>query len=291
VLTVMQESQYYRAATRLCASRDWPMLLWVHDLVECFEPVYSWARERQRRRNAQVYQAAAARFCISPAMAERLRGDFDATGEVLYPIRSDDLTPREPAASAMLRTPARLTIGYAGGLSYGYREGLEGILPGVEAAWAVLRVYSSAPPQIRSDRVVYGGFASDPLETWRKVQAECDVVLLPYGRVESYRDLHETHFPSKLTEYLGLGMPVLIAGPSYAAGVAWGLRNAQAALTLGEPSVPDVREACRRLHGDHSLRVRLAEAAILAGLEQFEPSRIRRQFLKTLGDVSRSAKN
>jgi hypothetical protein len=117
---------------------------------------------------------------------------------------------------------------------------------------------------------------------WNKVKAECDLVWLPYSQREDMRSLYETHFPSKLTEYLALGMPVAITGPGYASGVRWGLRNADATLTIADGTPEDIRDACVALRADGDWRRRLASEAPLAGDRDFDPIRIRHGFLDAL---------
>lgn len=285
VVTVMQESQFYRAASRFCSRNSLPFVILIHDLVELFEPVYSWALNRQRQRNAAVYRSAAARFCISPAMADRLRTDYGSDGTVLYPNRSEDLMPRPSVMSETLRTERRLTIGYAGSLNYGYSEGVQALLPALKAAGAVLRVYSPVAPEGLGEHLEYAGFSPTPMQTWARLKEDCDVVLLPYAWPEHFRTLYETHFPSKLTEYLALGMPVLISGPAYAAGVVWGLTHPRAALTVSDPSAEAMLAACVRLRDDVGLRTSLGSEAVRAGNEEFDPIRIRDKFLQELRDV------
>ena len=285
VLTVMQESQYYCAASHYSLRNKIPFIILAHDLVELFEPVYAWAAKKQRQRNAEVYRSAAARFCISPAMANRLRNDYGAKGTVLYPNRSEDLMARSSAMSQTLRTEGRLTIGYAGSLNYGYADGVQALLPALKAAGAALRVYSPVAPEGLGKHLEYAGFSPLPTHTWERVKEECDVVLLPYAWPEHFRTLYETHFPSKLTEYLALGMPVLISGPAYAAGVAWGLQHPRAALTVSDPSSEAMRVACVCLYEDAGLRTSLALEAVRAGNEEFNPIRIRYEFLQKLRDA------
>jgi len=286
VVTVMQESQFYRAAASFCERNSVPLVLVIHDLVELFEPVLPWAINRRRQRNAEVVRSAAVRFCISPAMVDRLRKDYGVDSTVLYPNRSEELTPRPPAMSEALRNDGHLTIGYAGSLSYGYGEAVQAILPALKSADAVLRVYSPAAPAGLGEYLEYAGFLPAPMQTWERIKNECDAVLLPYAWPEQFRALYETHFPSKLTEYLGLGMPVLISGPAYAAGVAWGLRHPLAALTVSDPSEEAMRAACVRLRNDAALRMSLASEGVHAGNEEFGPIGIRNQFLRQLRNVA-----
>ncbi len=285
VLTVMEESQYYCAASRYSTQNGLPLVMLIHDLVELFEPVYAWAAGRQRGRNAEVCGIAAARMCISPEMARRVQCDYGIDGEVLYPNRSEELMPRAVSESATLRSEGRLTIGYAGGLSYGYAEGIRAILPALKEARVTLRMYSIRSREVFGDDVEHAGFAPSPQHTWERIKEECDAVLLPYCWQPAFRRLYEAHFPSKLPEYLALGMPILIIGPAYAAGVAWGLKHPHAALTVSEPSKESISAACVRLRDNAHLRDALAAGAIEAGGKEFDPVAIRGRFVERLKEV------
>jgi glycosyltransferase involved in cell wall biosynthesis len=282
----MQESPFYRAAARFCVRNRVPLVLIVHDLVDLFEPVLPWAINRRQQINTEILRSAAARFCISPVMVDHLRKEYGVDSTVLYPSRSEDLVPRRSAMSEALRNEGRLTIAYAGSLSYGYGEAVRNLLPALQSAGAVLRVYAPTAPADLGEHLEYAGYSPAPMQTWERIKDECDAVLLPYAWPEHFRTLYETHFPSKLTEYLGLGMPLLISGPAYAAGVAWGLRHPRAAVTVSNPREEAMRAACVRLRDDAALRMSLATEGVHAGNEEFDPIGIRNQFLQRLRDLN-----
>jgi glycosyltransferase involved in cell wall biosynthesis len=233
VVTLMERFDYVEAAHRFCQRRGVPLAVVVHDRLESFERVYPAFAHAQQRRFAEVYRAAAVRFCISPEMERCLDTAYGAPGTVLYPNRSEELTPRPVDATATLASSPRLTIGYAGAMNYGYGERIAEVMPMLADAGITLRVYSrEAPPAIRG--VVYAGAFRRTIDLWDQVKKECDLVWLPYSYNAEMRSLYETHFPSKLTEYLALGMPALITGPAYATGVRWGMRHPEAAMTLAD---------------------------------------------------------
>jgi hypothetical protein len=101
--------------------------------------------------------------------------------------------------------------------------------------------------------------------------------------------LYETHFPSKLTEYLALGMPTLITGPAYATGVRWGLRHPHAAVTLADERPEQLLDALAALRDHAARRQQLASGALSAGERDFNPVHIRGRFLDTLRSASRAA--
>ena len=273
VITVMERLDYVDAAHRFCQRRGVPLALIVHDRLESFDRVYGAFAGAQRSRLAGIYRDASARFCVSPEMERCLARIYGAPGTVLYPSRPDSLTPRVVDESARLKNPPRLTMAYTGAESYGYGARIREVMPAL-ADLVTLRIYSRdawpSPPQ----GAVYAG-APAPDELWPRVMAECDAVWLPYSHGVEMRSLYETHFPSKLTEYTALGMPVLISGPSYATGVRWGERAGDATITLADDTIDAIRGACSRLTGDPALRTSLARGALVAGARDFDPSHIR----------------
>lgn len=280
VVTVMERHDYMDAAYRLCQRRGVPLVLIVHDRLESFELVYPPFRDAQLAANARIYRYAAARLCVSAEMVESLATVYGARGTVMFPNRSDALTPRPPADSQELKDPPCLTIGYAGSLAYGYGDRMRELMPGLLSSNIKLRIYSHDTSAASIAGATHaGGFPAT--ELWQKVKAECDAVWLPYAHLDHYQPLYATHFPSKLTEYLALGMPVLITGPAHATGVKWGLAHPGATLTLPDDDARTIALAVERLASDASLRVRLASSS-RRGDEDFDPAKIREQFVGVL---------
>ena len=225
VLTVMDRMNYSEAALSVSRQLHIPLVLIVHDAVERFEICYRWATGFQRRRCARLYRAAKTRLCINPRHGRILSGAISGCGEVLYPNRSEDLSPRPFQECALLKRPGVITVAYAGTICYGYGDALLELLPALSRAGVRLRVFGRDNPNWNQPGWEYAGFCLQPEETWAQIKATCDAVILPYSWDDWHRVLYSTHFPSKLPEYLALGMPVVISGPAYAAGVAWGLRT------------------------------------------------------------------
>lgn len=287
VISIMQGSDYCEAAVSYCKANELPLILIVHDMLEDFEKVPAWAVPRQRNRFAEIYRSAAERLCISPAMRDYLQDRYGISGNVLYPIRSEKIASRPMAAAAQLISPLGLTIAYVGSLSYGYEQGIQEILPAIEAGGHHLNIYSYQEPQLRSRSLSYrGGFP--PEEVWRRVQSEADVVLLPYSTDFSYDRLYRTHFPSKLPEYLALGMPVLVSGPSYAAGVSWARQNPDAAMWLNESGLTEVRKRLTQLKKSADVRAAYSARSLATGKQEFSPKFLRNQFTAAIRRASRA---
>ncbi|MFA5411464.1 MAG: glycosyltransferase [Candidatus Omnitrophota bacterium] len=287
VLSVMQTQPYYYLAYRYAKKENLPLVVIVHDLPELCGSVYPWLLPRQLKRNIQVYRYARKRLCVSHQMRDYLQQAYQTSGDVLYPLPSERLEARPVSDSLALKEPGVLTIGYTGSLWGGYGMELQHLLPVFKEAKAKLRVYSCDSFSLGDDETVtYCGYAAAD-EVWERVKAECDAVILFYCWPESgYAKEYSLHFPSKLPEYLGLGMPVLIIGPEYATGVKWGLNHPGAAAVVTENNPLAWIRAFHRLKESAALRQGLAREAAVAGRRDFAPQVIRRQFLQALKEAA-----
>jgi hypothetical protein len=288
VLSVMQSSVYYRTAWAVARRNHLPLALVIHDDPEEIEPVTWWTRSLVQHFNRQVYAAARVRFCVSPQMSKALELRYGVEGEVLYPNRCRRTISRPLDLNRSLRRENGVVIGYVGNLAYGYTEGLEQLLPIFRRHGITLRVYSSRTPRfIGQPGVEYAGTHSLD-ELWSQVEKDCDVVILPYcGPEHGHEKLYRTHFPSKLPEYLGLGMPVLISGPSYATGVQWGVDHPEACVVVQSDSLDKWAPTLRRLAKDHDYRCALAQGALAAANGELAPERIESLFRSRLNDVQK----
>jgi len=284
VLCVMQHAAYYDTALAYARARNLPLVVLVHDVNDEFEPVYGWARHAANQRDATFYLEAAARLCVSPEMEEYCITRFGARGAVLYPNRSEELQPRPLALAETLCSPGRLTIGFAGNLNYGYGVALCQMLPAMREAGIRLVLYSQPPgPEAAAlttagDTCDFRGFVPSA-EAWAGIQRDCDAVWLPYPNPAGAMErLYRYHFPSKLPEYLALGLPVIVSGPDYATGVRWARGRPAAVATASGRDHAELLGLFRRLAVDSAWRSQLAREGWAAGQQSFDPVMIRDQF-------------
>ncbi len=292
VVTLMQDSWYYELAARYARQRGLPLVLFVHDVASGFEPVADWLRRRQHARDGAIYRQAARRLCISRGMADYFEREFGAAGEVLAPPRADETPTQPPENCRQLRQPGRLTLGYAGGLHYGYGEQLERMLPVLRRTGTTIELFGPLPGgrlaglSAASDVLHFNGYAATPEEAWRGLLGRCDVILQPYlNPAGEHHRQYTTHFPSKLGDCLALGLPLLVTGPAEASGMAWCLAHPGCALTVTSPDDAALGGALDRLRTDAELRVALARTAqTMAG--SFDPAPLRTQLQALLTDVA-----
>ena len=284
----MARAALYEPAWAYAVSRGLPLVVIVHDVNDEFEPVLPVAQKAIRRRDARFYRYATRRLCVSPEMEAFFAETYGVHGEVLYPNRSEDLHPRPFEEARTLKRATGLTVGFAGNLNFGYGDELLRLLPAFRASASRLIIYSHPPlPSCAGlldarDIVDFRGFAPSQ-QAWLETQSHCDAVLLPYPNPAGVMEpLYRHHFPSKLPEYLTLGMPVIVTGPNYATGVKWAQRHAEAVASYSDSDIQGVTRLLETLRDSSETRVTLAEAGFAAGNLDFDPGRIRAQFLEAL---------
>lgn len=155
-----------------------------------------------------------------------------------------------------------LTLGYAGSLAYGYGEALVALIPVLREVGARILISTPRPPEKlkalleESDVVEWMPHRADINEMWRTMQERADVMILPYSNPAGPHELlYRTHFPSKLTEYLALGMPVIVSGPEFATGV----RYARGAKAVAPQKIEDGKSEMGGQAGRSEIEDRRAE--------------------------------
>lgn len=284
ILCVMQHAACYDTAADYARRKNLPLVVIVHDVNDSFEPVLPWARAAAKKKDAAFYQQAAFRLCVSPEMEQYLHDHLGSPGQVLYPNRNPNLQPRPFHAALTLRRAGQLTLGFAGNVNYGYGREICRLLPALRNAGARLVVYSHPPGTDcrellqAADCVELRGFLPDG-EVWNAIQRDCDAVWLPYPfHAPDYEALYRTHFPSKLPEYLALGMPVIVSGPEYATGVRWAIKNNTCVCASVGSDPETMTGILRDLTRDPQKRNALAQAGWEAGQRDFDPGMLVQKF-------------
>jgi glycosyltransferase involved in cell wall biosynthesis len=245
----------YRAASRrLCVSPE---------MAEFLEKRYGVPGEVMYPNRSEELQPRAAELSLTLRAAadqktKRRRdqetdasqaGDFDRDHFDI--LKDSSLVTRLPGGHLAKprfssQASAPLTLGYAGSLAYGYGEALVALIPVLREVGARILISTPRPPEKlkvlleATDVVEWMPHRADIMDLWRTMQERADVMILPYSNPAGPHELlYRTHFPSKLTEYLALGMPVVVSGPEEATGVRYA--NAEKLTTgaegrAGEPA-------------------------------------------------------
>lgn len=291
VVTVMQDSWYYEFAAKVARELDKPLAMFGHDLAHGFEPVPSPFRPLQLARDRKFLTQCAAKLCVSEGMVHFFKREFGVDASVLYPPRSATPVSQAPELCRSLKNPGRLTLGYAGGLHYGYGEQMLAMLPVFRETGTVVEVYGPEPTghlsalKDASDVFHFNGYLSPPEAAWSALAERCDVLLQPYLNPPANHHLqYQTHFPSKLGDCLALGIPVLITGPADASGVAWCLAHPDSAVCVTDPSPAALRAALEELKKSPDLRVSIAKSGQIHSIHDFLLSDLQHDLNQNLMD-------
>jgi glycosyltransferase involved in cell wall biosynthesis len=282
VVSLMQHLTYYYPAYRFAKKEKIPFILFCHDDVEDFSRIHGRLKKTLLRLNGKIYRSATKRICISPEMAIQWKVKYGVDGDFLYPTAPSSLTVKEIDFDHLI-PKAQLKIGYAGSLAYGYKEGIEEIIPILQRNNTVLKIYRNENSLLpASKNLEYGGFSKTAEETFEKIKAECDAVILPYSSDQRFKELYSTHFPSKIAEYVSLGMPIIIVGPEYANGLKWA-KTKEGIFCANLASLPDILADLKQD------MPKLKKTLIaLRDIKDFNHNQINSKFLKLINETRKA---
>jgi hypothetical protein len=277
VFTVMDNFSHYFTAYEYARSARLPLITITMDEPDSFEKIFAMLKRVQRRKIAEVYRYAERNLCVSRQMTTHIASTYGCTTEPFYFGPPEGVAPRPAVESGHLRRDGKLVLGFAGSLSYGYGETLQKICSAVEGNSVLLRIYSRNVPQWSAPNMEYAGCLPSE-ELWQNFKQECDASLLVYNFDYHESRLYRTHFPTKLSEYAWLGMPMVMVGPDYATGIMWGLEHAVAAFVETHPSMTSLARRLNELAASSPARESMARAATDAAKREFDPLSIKRKF-------------
>lgn len=278
VVTVMDKLSFYKHAWALARRLGVPLMTVTMDDPQTFERAHPALEGSFQRFLRRLYRDAALSLGVSHEMCEYVARRFGKPSTPFYFGPPEGIFPRPPGESSMLKSPPRLRLACATSLGLGYREGLKASLGALESADAEVHLFTRDQHcLIDHPRIVNRGFLA-PERLWPAVQETCDALLLPYAFDGSMLRVYRTHFPTKLSEYCWVGMPIVVAGPEDATGVRWARRHPEAATAAGSPAPNDLGRALAELRTGGARRSSMAEAAAHIARAEFDPKVIREQF-------------
>jgi hypothetical protein len=279
VVTVMDKLSYYKHAWALARRLQVPLMTITMDDPQTFERSAPMLESAFVSFLRFIYRDASLSLAISREMSDYLEEKFGRKSEVFYFGPAEGIERRSPEDSRYLKASPNLTLGYAGSLGLGYRDGLLAICDALASTRTTLNIYTRDQHcLVDHPQIVNRGFFT-PDRLWPNVQSECDGVLLPYAFEGQMMRVYRTHFPTKLSEYCWLGMPMVIIGPEDATGVRWGRHHSEAALTATNPSPAVLGPMLEQLREDGEMRTRMASEGAAIARTDFDPIRIRRRFI------------
>lgn len=249
------------------------------------------------RLEAWMYRTSDFVLSQTQGIVDDIKRRFPGVRAELYPNGVDLGAYRAVDGAARRETRARLgwqddlvVFGYTGVL--GYAQVLDQLVDAAERLRdeprAHVALFGDGPCRDdlarRIDQAALRNirlYGHDSREGIRRVQAAMDVGLAPLAKDRVY----EWARPSKMFEFMALGLPLLVCARGEAAAIATGMPEGAAGLAV-PPEDPDrLAEAMRRLVGDHGLRAELGRCGRAIAEGHFDRETIARRIEGILIDV------
>lgn len=288
VVTVAHGFSWITAA-RLARLRGIPLHLIVHD--DCPRVVPIGLQPVVDGHFRVAYQQAASRLCVSPSMAEEYRRRYGVDGTVLLPSRSADAPVFDGPAPRVSQPQGPPVFAFAGTINTpGYARLLRQLADQLRPYQGRLLIFGP----LTRDQADASGLAHDAIELCgllesgaliARLRASVDVLFVPMSFAAADESNMRMSFPSKLTDYTAVGVPLLLCGPPYCSAVRWANENHGVAEVVMSDQPQALAEGVDRLVGDRAHRLALARQAQLIGARDFAAAAAAATFHHALNQV------
>ena len=285
IILSIAHGPYYKIAYRVSKLTGVPLVLLAQDWWPAFEDVKPAHKKKEEQEFISICSKSAATIAVSEGMFKELGSP--ANTSVVHDIPSAvRLNTTETAVSTSLP----LKVIYAGNLATYGPMVEQAALACMDSDLVKLDIFGREPiwwsegMRTRFEEAgVYRGFVS-PTD-FAKVAEEYDFVLAIMSFAPELRQRMRTCFLSKIIELAQLGKPIVVWGPEDGSAAVWA-RKTGAALCVTEESPAALREALERLANDVEEQDRLVRAIQASAANEFNPVKIRQEFMEILEQVS-----
>lgn len=272
VLTVGHGYSWVTAA-RYASQAELPLYLIVHD--DWPRSVGVQEQAAVDRAFSAVYRQAAVRFCVSPGMAAAFATRYGASAQVLLPSRASGAVVFDGPAPQVGSPRGHRVFVFAGTLnSPGYVRLLRQLAVSLTRHDASLLIFGpltadqAAAQGLSQPNVRLGGLL-DPDSLLQRLRAEADILFVPMSFAPDDRANMRMGFPSKLTDYTAVGIPLLICGPADCSAVQWADAHPGTAEVVTSDDQAAIDRSVDGLLLDAPRRMSLARQAQLSGSRDF----------------------
>ena len=276
-LTAAQYAKQHELPLHLIVHDDWPRLATNSLLSKRLDVTFG-----------TIYRQAASRFCVSPFMRDAYRRRYGSDGKVLFPSRAADCPEYDAPPERLSRNDHPLTVAFGGTInSPGYVRALKAVATALEVFHGRLLIFGPVTSEaaqrnglVGPNITLCGLVTSDELMV--KFREEVDVLFVPMSFDPTDRANMEVGFPSKLTDYTSVGLPLLIYGPSYCSAVRWARENPGVAEVVTDENPESITSAVWRLAESPTHRFDLGRQALDVGKRYFAHEVAQRSFHQAL---------
>jgi glycosyltransferase involved in cell wall biosynthesis len=281
VLLTVAHGSWHIQARRIAKEFNLPLVTFFQDWWPDFPDVPVAFRSRVEREFRRTCAESAVAICVSDQMRRQL--DERPNTCVIHPV-SSFTKPKHWAP--VFKLPLRL--GYFGNLQE-YGPLIENASRALNGSDKVrLEIFGANPRWARGTEAyfrsqgLHHGFipTNELVEVLQSFQAA--LVVMSFDT--ALRRRMTTSLPSKMSDAMQLGLPIVIWGPEYCSAVQWARRGDRASCVM-DPNPSALRQALEELAASPSEQQRLAKAAREAAAGDFNPERIQEQFMTALGQA------
>ena len=280
----MTHGYSWLSAAKVATDRKLPLHLICHDDWATSVPVCLFLRAWAERVFGKYYRAAASCLCVSPFMVEEYERRYGVRGTVLYPSRASDCLEFQSPPERVQKNRRQFTCAFAGSInSAGYVNALKAIANGLNAENGRLLIFGPLKPEnaqlngLNQPNIELHGLVKSD-ELIRRFREEADVLFVPMSFDTADKPNMQMGFPSKLTDYTAVGIPLLVYGPEYCSAVRWARENPVVAETVVAEKPGELSAAVQRLGASGQYRASLGATALKIGRRCFDHSVVQTQF-------------
>jgi hypothetical protein len=234
------------------------------------------------------YRRASSRLCVSPRMAEQYYDRYGCSASVLYPSRAKACPTATEPATRLSHARSEPVFAFAGTInSPGYAEALRSLASHLKKFGGTLLLYGPTDKSrakafgLSHENILLRGMLKSD-ELILRLREEADVLFVPMSFYAIDRFNMELSFPSKLTDYTAVGLPLLIRGPEYCSAVRWARENPGVAEVVDTEAEQNFEASIKRLAQHPNHRVQLALRALEVGARYFSHQTAQQTFFTSL---------
>ncbi len=287
VLTITHGFSWLTAA-RFAEQNDLSLHLICHDdlprVLHLLPSMTDWLDHEFGR----VYCAAASRMCVSPFMRQAYAERYGSDGSVLYPSRSADCVEYKSPPDRLTENDHQFTVAFGGTInSPGYMRTLKSLAKVLEIVRGRLLIFGPLEAEaarqagLDSSNIVLRGLVTSD-ELMKRLREEVDVLFVPMSFDPADEANVKINFPSKLTDYTAVGLPLLIYGPPYCSAVRWARENPGVAEVVESESLDALSYSVQRLAAEPAARLALGQRALEVGRKYFALEAVQQTFFQAL---------
>lgn len=287
ILTVAHGFSWITAA-ELAKRQSLPLHLIIHDEWMSFIPVKEILKNRVKKVFGDIYKQASSRFCVSPYMKEYYYDHYGVEGHVLYPSRAKNIPEFKMPSENLSEHTKSFVFAYAGSIvSKSYINSLVKLAKILKEKNHSLIIYS----QLSEDVIERVGLnlsnvtARNLIPSGQliyKLRKEAHILFVPMSFDNEERTNAEMSFPSKLTDYTIIGLPLLIRGPSYCSAVRWAKENPGVAEVIETEDDYSLSSSIDELTKSPEYCYKLASNTLMIGYEYFSHPKVTKGFYECI---------